>query len=67
MLVSIWWEVSSTMPTTQDLWSVHSSMPKISLHIGEASTVEDCKQTHTHTHTHTERERDRERDRERGS
>ena len=59
MLVSIWCEESSIMPTTQDLWSVHSSMPKISLHIGEAFTVEDCKHTHiqsnTHPHTHTHR------------
>ena len=52
MLVSIWCEVSSIMPTTQDLWSVHSSMPKTSLHIGEDSTVEDCKHTHIHSHTH---------------
>ena len=41
------------MPTTQDLWSVHSSMPKTSLHMREAAIVEDCKHKHTHTHTHT--------------
>ena len=27
-------------------------MPKKSLHMGEASTVEDCKHTHIHSHTH---------------
>ena len=42
------------MPTTLDLWSVHSSMPKTSLHMREAAIVEDCKHTHTHTHTHTQ-------------
>ena len=32
------------MPATQDLRSVHSSMPK-KLHVGEASAAEGCKHT----------------------
>ena len=41
-------EVSSIMPSTQDRWSVPSSMSKTSLQTEEAFKVEGLKHSHTH-------------------
>ena len=46
-------EAPSIILTTQDRWSVPSSMSKTLLQTKEAFMVKEYKHTHTHTHTHT--------------